>query len=88
MEQSKHEDVIKKQRQQIEELQKELGKLGPDVKKLDEIFSTFNLSMSPEISKMNETAEGLKKTATQLQGLAEFLASPEAKRAYKRYDKD
>jgi len=64
------EDLIKSQRKQIEELQKQLSDALPDADKLKSTMDSFGVLFTPQIAEMYKVAEQLQSAAKVLK--AEF----------------
>jgi len=67
------EELIKKQRLQIEELQKKLSDILPESSKLNNILGMFQ--NMPELDKLKKTAEDLQKFATSFDPLLKIITS-------------
>jgi DNA anti-recombination protein RmuC len=77
--------------QQLKEENKALkdamANLMPDVGKLNDMFATLKGTMGVDVSEIEKVTKSLQGAHTQFSKMAEFLNSPEAKKAMKTFTK-
>ncbi|HKZ36029.1 MAG TPA: hypothetical protein VJ184_00160 [Chryseolinea sp.] len=71
------EELIKKQREQIEELQKKIASIMPDADKLNGVLSAFQTI--PELGKMQQTTKDLDKFAKAFEPIIKILGNLDKK---------
>lgn len=80
-------EEIKKLREENNSLRDAMANMMPEVGKLNDVFSTLKETIGVDVKELEKATKSLQGAHIQFNKMAEFLNSPEAKKAMKTFTK-